>query len=280
MLKYTHQLRPSTVVGFLIAISLLICGCSSGAPQPAKVPLSGKPKTLIVGDSLTVGGFGEELEQIFTRKFGADKVAVFGCCGASVEHFLKDHPVFICTCGYRETTREKRILDNWEGGQKPGPFPVPKLANLIKKHQPEIVILQLGTNNFDTLIKEGPEALADQTQYFERLAKEMVTTTRTVRRAIWVTPPDSSKYPPKIEQAVNHMIEKAARKHEVHVIDSSQLTKYTMGKTGTDGVHYHTKPAKEWVEKVHRKLLEILPPGKGWGPPPHQESPVTPQPSR
>ena len=247
----------------LATASLLLTGCSSGYPSGAKAPLSKNPRVLFVGDSLTVGGFGDYMEVILIRVFGANKVAVYGCCGASVEHFLKDRPVFTCKCGYRETTRRRKVLDNWKGGQKPKPYPTPKLATLLKKHQPEVIIVQLGTNNFDSLLKGGEKSMVEQKQYFDRPAKEMVTTTRSVRRAIWVAPPDSAKYPAHIEKAVDRMIQQAAKKHGIYVIRSSQFTRYVVGKTGTDGVHYHTKAAEEWANKVRKELNQILPPVQG-----------------
>lgn len=252
------------MVWLLSAASLMLAGCSLGSPRGPKAPLSKKPRVLIVGDSLTVGGFGASMEDIFIKGFGADKVEVYGCCGASVEHFLKDEPVLMCKCGYRETTRRTKVLDNWQGGRRPRAFPTPKLSTLLKKHQPEVVIVQLGTNNFDTLLKKGASCMAQQRQYFDRLASEMVNTTRTVKRAIWVSPPDSTKYPANIEKAVDDMIAQAARKHGIYVIRSSKLTRYVMGKSGTDGVHYHTKPAEEWAKKVRLELNRILPPAHGY----------------
>ncbi|MFT6179654.1 MAG: hypothetical protein ACI9NQ_000494 [Paracoccaceae bacterium] len=262
-MRELYSKRPSIMAWLFVKASLVLVGCSLGAPPGAKTPLSKKPRVLFVGDSLTVDGFGEGMEGILIQAFGATKVAVYGCCGASVEHFLKDTPVFTCRCGYRETTPETKMLDNWEGGQTPRPVPTPKLATLLKAHQPEIVIVQLGTNNFDTLLKEGEKSMATQSLYFERFAEEVVSTTGSLRRAIWVAPPDSAKYPAHIEKAVDQMIEQAARKHGIHVIRSSQFTRYVMGKSGTDGVHYHTKSAKEWAEKVHLKLNQILFPEKG-----------------
>ncbi|MEJ6568579.1 MAG: SGNH/GDSL hydrolase family protein [Akkermansiaceae bacterium] len=257
MSKESHPKHLKSMVWLLTAASFLLAGCSLGSPRGGKA-LSKKPRVLIVGDSLTVGGFGASLEDIFIKAFGTDKVEVYGCCGASVEHYLKDHPVFTCKCGYRETTKRTKVLDNWQNGRKPRAFPTPKLATLLTKHRPEVVIVQLGTNNFDTLVKKGASCMAQQQEYFDRLASEMVTSTGTVKRAIWVTPPDSTEYPAHIEKAVDNMIVKAAKKHGIYVIHSSKHTRYVMGKSGTDGIHYHTKPAEEWAKKVRLELNRIL----------------------
>lgn len=280
MRRELHSKHFKSMVWLLSATSLILAGCSLASPWGPKVPLSNKPRVLIVGDSLTVGGFGASMEGIFIKGFGADKLEVYGCCGASVEHYLKDEPVFMCKCGYRETTKRTRVLDNWQGGRRPRAFPTPKLATLLNKHRPEVVIVQLGTNNFDTLLKKGASAMARQQEYFDRLASEMVNTTRTVKRAIWVSPPDSTKYPANIEKTVDNMIAKAARKHGIYVINSSKLTRYVMGESGTDGVHYHTKPAEEWAKKVRLELNRILPPARGFGTRTSNQIRVTPPSSR
>ena len=262
MIRNSHSQRLLTMICILASTGLMLTGCSLGYPRGAKAPLSKNPSVLLVGDSLTVGGFGDYMEDRLIKGFGSNKVAVYGYCGASVEHFLKDIPVFDCRCGYRETTRNRKVLDNWKGG-KPKHYPTRKLATLLKKHQPEVIIVQLGTNNFTTLFKEGKGVRAKQQQYFNRLAKVMVSTTSSVRRAVWIAPPDSAKYPSNIEKEVDNMIQQAAKKYGIYVIRSSKFTHYVMGKTGTDGLHYNTKSADEWANEVRKKLNKILPPVNG-----------------
>jgi hypothetical protein len=255
--------RRVTFLWLTTGACFFVTSCSLANPQGGKVPLSRRPSALIVGDSLTVGGFGASLEDSFTKGFGTSKVEIYGCCGASVEHYLTDVPVFMCKCGYRETNRRRQVLDNWQNGRKPRAYPTPKLATLLKKHNPEVVVVQLGTNNFDSLLKKGLGDVANQQRYFDRLASTMVNTTRSVKRAIWIAPPDSAKYPSSIEKAVDRMIINAARKHGVYVVLSSKMTRYVVGKSGKDGVHYNDGPAKEWAEKVRQQLNRILPPAAG-----------------
>ncbi|MGA0846017.1 MAG: SGNH/GDSL hydrolase family protein [Luteolibacter sp.] len=218
----------------------------------------------MVGDSLTVGGFGQALQDTFIKVFGADKVAVYGSCGASVEHFLNDEPVFTCKCGYRETTSRNRILDDGQNGRRPRPHPTPKLGKLLRQHQPEVLIVQLGTNNFSSLHAK-PSSLPDQRRYFERLALEMTRTTRSLRRVVWITPPDSTKFSSRIEKMVDAMILDSASRHGIYVIQSSKYTRYVNGKTGSDGVHYQTEAARAWAGQVIRRLNVILPPMEGRG---------------
>src|SRR5712671_4276366 len=40
-------------------------------------------RVLMVGDSLTVGGFGEAMQAYLLRRFGSNNVAVFASCGSS-----------------------------------------------------------------------------------------------------------------------------------------------------------------------------------------------------
>jgi len=121
----------------------------------------------------------------------------------------------------------------------------------------------LGTNNFDTLQQGGPQVLAQQAEYFTRLADVMVRTTGTVRRAVWVAPPDSSKFSPAIQSAVESLILRAAQARGIYVIRSRKYTKYVPGTTGGDGVHYRTDAARDWARSVVIELNRILPPVQG-----------------
>jgi hypothetical protein len=59
---------------------------------------------LMIGDSLTVGDFGEALQAYLLQRFGSSNVALYGSCGSSPEHWIRSGPEFITKCGYREQT--------------------------------------------------------------------------------------------------------------------------------------------------------------------------------
>src|SRR6516225_7283507 len=68
-------------------------------------------RVLMLGDSMSVGGFGEALQDYLLRRFGRNNVAVFASCGSSPEHWLRSGPKFVTKCGYREQTPRSSILN-------------------------------------------------------------------------------------------------------------------------------------------------------------------------
>jgi lysophospholipase L1-like esterase len=69
---------------------------------------------------------------------------------------------------------------------------------------------------------------------------------------IWITPPDSAKFPDWVEQEVARLITANNRKHRYGTIRSE--TRYIMGETGADGVHYNEKGADLWVAPIIQKI--------------------------
>src|ERR1700676_1756525 len=87
-------------------------------------------RVLMVGDSMTVGGFGEAMLAYFMKRFGVNKFAVYASCGSSPEHWMRSGPKFITKCGYREQTPSSSILYDLQNGTQPEVAPTPKLEDL------------------------------------------------------------------------------------------------------------------------------------------------------
>src|SRR5580700_5191099 len=47
---------------------------------PRSVLRDGAVRVLMIGDSMTVGGFGESMQDYFLRRFGRNNVAVYAAC--------------------------------------------------------------------------------------------------------------------------------------------------------------------------------------------------------
>jgi hypothetical protein len=80
----------------------------------------------------------------------------------------------------------------------------------------------------------------------------------TVRKVIWITPPDSSHYPYRVQRTVLELIKNASAKYGFKTIDSSTMTHYVPGKSGNDGVHYANEPARQWAGLVTIQLDRIV----------------------
>lgn len=211
------------------------------SPQPVKV--------MLIGDSLSVGPFGRALESALQARFGRSNVCVFASCGSSPEDWLPGRPVFVTKCGYRQTTPTGSISREYQNGKRPPPVRTPKLPGIFEQWRPQLVIVQLGTNWMDRL------AAADRLdgRPYRRNIRDFV---REVRRQsdpviVWVMPPDSSKYPLRVHEAVERWIREESIPSRFRTIDSRLFTApYRDGKTGGDGVHYGDTAGRRWARRV------------------------------
>ena len=230
-------------------------GVSSSAYRPiASNPLGTSSRVLMIGDSLTVGPFGDRIEAWLLRNLGSNRVAVFGSCGSSPENWLASHKNFVSPCGYRETSPQRHILEEYRHGRRPSPVSTPKLDTLLARFRPQIVIVQLGTNHFDNLLRDGKGAVPQLSAVYEEFANAVHCVGGSVRMVIWITPPDSSKYPKCVEDEVDRLISSTNQRHGFFTFPSRRYTSYTAGVTGSDGVHYNDAGAALWAAPVIRML--------------------------
>jgi len=257
----THPLmnrRPRSIKHLSLALASLLpalCGsCATFERTSSPTGLSRSSKVLMIGDSLTCGPFGDKLESWLLQNFGAARVAVYGSCGSSPESWLAAEKDFISPCGYRETTTQTHITDKHERGHRPAPARTPKIEELLAKHRPQIVIIQLGTNHFDSLLRDGKDEIPKLAKIYENFAQALTPRGGSVRMVVWITPPDSSKFPKWVMDAVDNLITSTNRRHSFGTIYSRAITHYVPGKTGSDGVHYNDAGAGPWADQIIRRL--------------------------
>ena len=245
----THWLIFSCFLTFLTP--------SLNATYDAGWPIGARPKVLLIGDSLSAGPFGKEMQEYLIDRFSETKVYVYASCGSSPEHWLSSEPTFVSNCGFRVKTPTKFLHGDFEKGRPPEPYATPKLDALLRDIRPQIVIVQLGTNWFDVLNEKlNDEQIARLRAFVERFASEVkARDPRT--QLIWITPPDSSKFR-RIQTEVTRLIRSVQRRMGFLLVDSSELVRYVPGQTGSDGVHYSAADAQKWAEGVQRQLRRIL----------------------
>lgn len=241
--------RPSAAA----VLCLLAAGVLSplrAEPAPAPAP---PVKVMLIGDSLSVGPFGRALESALQARFGRSEVCVFASCGSSPEDWLPKKPVFVTNCGYRQTTPQASFSHEYRNGRRPPPVKTPKLPALFAACRPQLVIVQLGTNWMDHLASS--ERL-DGRRY-RRHIRDFV---REIRRGsdpviVWVLPPDSSRYPRAVHEAVEDWIRLESVAAGFRTIDSRLITApYRDGATGGDGVHYRDAAGRRWARRVMAQI--------------------------
>jgi lysophospholipase L1-like esterase len=255
--SYPMRLIPFKTKFLRLAVAGLltvICGSCAASRPIAASPLGRNSKVLMVGDSLTVGPFGERIEEWLLQNLGPARVAVYGSCGSSPESWLAANKNFVSSCGYRETTVRRNILLDGKKGRRTQPMAAPKIESLLAAQRPEIVIVQLGTNHYDSLLKGGKGSLTELAETYEKFAKALRPPGGSVRMVIWITPPDSSRFPQWVEDESDKVISATNRRHGYYTFQSRRFTKYVPGTTGSDGVHYNDAGAAQWAAPVIRML--------------------------
>ena len=235
-------------LALLVVIGSLVLANKFQKPQKPGPPRP-PPRVLIIGDSLSVGGFGDAVREHLEQEFGRQNVAFFASCGSSPESWLEDEKVFYTKCGYREKTPTTDVYHDYHNGKKPPPVATPKIETLIERYKPTIVIVQLGTNWMD-------QTLSDD--YIRHVLTRFVSAVQSdgTRRMIWIGPPDSSRFS-KVQSRIYRLIQQSLPRGDP-VIDSRRFTRYVLGKTGGDGIHYNRESGEAWAKPVNSSLDQIL----------------------
>jgi hypothetical protein len=215
-------------------------------------------RVLMVGDSLTVGGFGDAMQDYLLKRFGKNHVAVYASCGSSPEQWIRSGPNFVTKCGYREQTPRTTLLYDFHKGRRPRPVLTPKLEDLVARYHPKTVIVQLGTNWMDGMSSRRTNVKPGYDEILDRFVAAIRSTPNSLPNIIWITPPDSSRYSKAVQTRVKDLITAAAGRRSFEIIDSSRMTHYVRGKSGSDGVHYNGAAAQDWANRVMRKLDRML----------------------
>ena len=214
-------------------------------------------RVLMLGDSLSVGPFGQEMQHFLIERFGESRVYLLASCGASPEHWLGSEPEFVAKCGYRVKTPRQYLLGVYEKGRRPEPFPTPKLEQIQAKTRPDLVLVQLGTNWFDLLEQSStPEVIERLEGIVDRFAATLLSAERKPQ-LVWITPPDSARFR-KVQGLVTDLLNRVGRRRRFDCIDSSALVHYIPGQSGGDGVHYASAAAEKWASGVKGRLLKML----------------------
>jgi hypothetical protein len=232
-------------LGLLVVIGSFVLANKQQKPSAPPPP----PKVLMIGDSLSVAGFGDAVREHLERQFGRQNVAFFASCGSSPENWLQNEPVFQTRCGYREKTPTSDVYRDYHNGRRPPPVATPKIEMLIQRYKPTIVIVQLGTNWMD-------QSLSDN--QIRAVLERFVSTVHrgSTRRMIWIGPPDSSRFS-KVQNRIYRLIQQSVPRSDP-VIDSRRFTRYVLGKTGGDGIHYNRESGEAWAKPVIASIDQIL----------------------
>ncbi len=240
-----------TLLALALCVGCFLMATNGATVAPAKrrstPPPAGVTRVLMIGDSLSAGAFGEAVQQHLARKFGPQNVAAYASCGSSPEHWLANEPEFYTPCGYRESTPDKPpVFRDFVNGKPPRRTLTPKVESLVRRHQPTVVLVQLGTNWMDRNLTD-----AEINNFLDRFIRG--ARSAAVRQVIWIAPPDSFALR-KVQGRVHRLLQEGAARDDYELIDSRRFTHYVPGKTGGDGVHYNKESLRAWAAKINAAL--------------------------
>lgn len=230
---------------------LSVCLAGTGMNLRSADATSGHARVLYLGDSLSIGTFGQTFDSALRSSGFQVHTVVAG--GASPYYWLKQYQPLPCTIGFWEKseTSERRV-----GYVRA----VPKLQDLISEVRPKVVVVQTGINLYATLRSKRRPA--------EENVKEVTGLIDQMCRAIaesgaisyWVLPPHSheERYPKELQLQLAGLMREVVTGYEGMVFESQKVTRFVDPYPATDGIHYGPTEARGWAEKVSSHFNEFM----------------------
>ena len=244
-----------------IASSIAISSLAQNTPAPADQPRD--LTVLILGDSLGLCGFSKRLDQKFRADPRVKSVFTYCTCGTNPLSWLKEKPfTHIQThCGYwsiesksdSHGIKEQRDTYGEPSGHRPTSHTVPKLDDLLATIQPDILVMQTGSNLFGLFSgrekvkpdRDGPMLR----KYLVPFVKKAITPPSKLRKIYWIAPPISGRVSGEVQEFVFEQTQKGIGS-VTDVIDSRKLISYPYKHMEPDKEHFIGEDMNRWADKV------------------------------
>jgi hypothetical protein len=248
-----------------IASSIAIPSLAQDTPTPADAPRD--LTVLILGDSLGLCGFSKRLDQKFRADPRVKSVFTYCTCGTNPLSWLKEKPyAHVQThCGYWSVESRpdshafKEVRDTYgtPSGHRPTSHPVPKLDDLLATIQPDILVMQTGSNLFGLFSgrekvkpdRDGPMLR----KYLVPFVKNAITPPSKLRKIYWVAPPTSGRVSGEVQEFVFEQTQKDIGS-VTNVIDSRKLIAYPYKHMEPDKEHFVGEDMNKWTDKVWAEI--------------------------
>ena len=209
---------------------------TASVPDPAQ---KGGKRVLFLGDSLAIGAFGRAFDQELRDAGFEVYTSVAG--GATPYYWLKEYPSVSIDITYweRTPTSERRL---------PAIGAVPKVETLMARWNPDIVVVQTGTNLYASLRsnKRSKEANVREVESLTEKTCRAVTADGQ-RQLYWITPPDAhvKRYPQALQDEMLSITQRVAGQYGP-VFNSYQVTSYDEPYPQSDGIHLAASASSRW----------------------------------
>jgi hypothetical protein len=246
----------------------------SPSPSPPAIPavnLPGPLTVLILGDSLSLCGFGKSLDQRFRSDLQVKSAFTYMACGTIPVSWLKQKPfTHVKTyCGFWSiesvpgAAKPKEFQDTYgmKRGSRPKPHPVPKLDDLLSTIRPEILIMQTGNNIF-SLFRDGKTVLPARhgpilKSLIAPFISEAFKAPSTLQKIYWVASPTSGRVSKEVQDFVVEQV-RLLSAGTVTVIDSRPLVSYPYRHMAPDREHFFGAQMDQWAANVFKIIAHNL----------------------
>ena len=233
-------------------------------PSAASDPVSTRPiNVLILGDSLSLCGFGKRLDQRFREDPRVNTTFTYMACGTTPLSWLKQKPYSNVKthCGFWEiesvpgSDHPHELQDTYGMRRKYSPkaHPVPKLEDLLDTVQPDILIMQTGTNLFDLFsgrkVVRPDRDGASLRNYLIPFVARAIKAPSTLRKIYWVASPTSGRVAPDVQSFVFEQTRDDLQVAAT-VIDSRTLVSYPYHHMEPDKEHFIGADMDQWADGV------------------------------
>jgi len=281
--RHLYSIAAACVVLWL-GSGVLLAQFALAAAQPGRTALSerdapqdeiGRARNgitvVILGDSLSLCGFGKRLDAHFRQMPEVKATFTYMACGTNPLSWLKEKPyASIKThCGFwsiesvAESNKPRELQDSYGMGRRssPKPHPVPKLEDMFAQFQPDVLVIQTGTNLFDLFpgrksVRPDREGSALR-KYVLPFVLKAVRPPSPLRKIYWVASPTSGRVSQIVQDFVVDQVRADLGKAGT-VIDSRTLVSYPYHHMEPDHEHFLGTDMDEWADKVFAMIQQDL----------------------
>jgi hypothetical protein len=255
---------------------IMLVSLATPKPTAAQTPVSAEKRDpeapdsgggaviLILGDSLSLCGFGKRLDEHFRKTPEVAKATfTYMACGTNPLSWLKDRPYTNINthCGFWSIesvpgASQPAELEDVYGMRRhssPMAHRVPKLEDLVTRLHPDVLIIQTGGNLFD-LFPDKKTTRPERTgaalkRYIAPFIVRAVGDTSSLRKIYWVSSPTSGRVSKNVQDFI--VEEVSAHLGPLGtVIDSRNLLSYPYHHMEPDHEHFIGNDMNLWADKI------------------------------
>lgn len=221
------------VLGALLGVSLSAQGANLG-------------RTLFIGDSLSMDGFGETVLAELGRY--SSSYSFYAACGSKPNSWVRQPSPYITNCGYwaRDSRGAERKIP-WSRF-RPKSVALPFVEDMLRAEAIDTIIVQLGLNMLDS--ENLANALSSKyvianVQSFVRALK--ADPVRQPKRCYWIAPHRTTRWSAGVQEQLFEIL-RTQLQGSCQVVDGRLFTKNS--RVGSDGYHLHGADARRFASEV------------------------------